>query len=301
MPVIIQSLNRNSTPLPQSPRREESRDVLSLLCGHNDASERTNHMTGAIIAIGGGEIRRGGTPAIDREIVRLARKKKPKLLFIPTASSDAPLYCKRIQQHFGDLLKCKVESLLLLKNPPSRQRIRKQILSADIIYVGGGNTLMMMRLWRRLGVDKALKQAYEKGVVLSGISAGSICWFDSGHSDSMSFYNPRKWKYINVKGLGLIHGTHCPHYDGSTGRIPRRKEFGKMIRKIGGVGIAIQNHCAIEFVGGQFYKVITSKAGARAYKVYKQRGQIVEERIPQQKKPLPLQSLSPFALRGSGG
>jgi putative intracellular protease/amidase len=82
-------------------------------------------------------------------------------------------------------------------------------LSADIIYVGGGNTLQMMRVWRRFGVDKLIKSAYESGTVLSGISAGSICWFDSGHSDSMSFYNPRKWKYTNVRGLGLIRGGGC--------------------------------------------------------------------------------------------
>jgi dipeptidase E len=83
----------------------------------------------------------------------------------------------------------------------------------------------MMRIWRRLGVDKVLKGAYEAGIVLAGISAGSICWFDSGHSDSMSFYNPRNWKYINVKGLGLIHGVHCPHYNRMTRGVPRRREF----------------------------------------------------------------------------
>jgi len=81
-------------------------------------------------------------------------------------------------------------------------------MSSDIVYVGGGNTLLMMRIWRRFGLDKVLKGAYEAGIVLAGISAGSICWFDSGHSDSMSFYNPRNWKYINVKGLGLMRGVH---------------------------------------------------------------------------------------------
>jgi peptidase E len=65
-----------------------------------------------------------------------------------------------------------------------------------------------------MGVDKLLKSACENGTVLSGISAGSICWFDSGHSDSMSFYNPRKWKFINATGLELIKGIHCPHYNG---------------------------------------------------------------------------------------
>ena len=71
-------------------------------------------------------------------------------------------------------------------------------------------TLLMMRVWRRLGVDALLKAAYEKGTVLSGISAGAICWFDSGHSDSMSFYNPGDWNYINVKGLGSSKGSYAP-------------------------------------------------------------------------------------------
>jgi len=94
----------------------------------------------------------------------------------------------------------------------------------------------MMRVWRRFGVDELLKSAYEKGTVLSGISAGAICWFDSGHSDSMSFTNPRNWKYINVKGLGLIRGVHCPYYNSRTRGVARRKDFREMIRKTGGVG-----------------------------------------------------------------
>jgi dipeptidase E len=161
-------------------------------------------MPRVIVAIGGGLIRTRGTAAIDREIIRLSGKKNPKLLFIPTASSDSGVYWKRVQKYFGNFLKCKTDVLFLIKDQPTKEKIKRKILSAAIIYVGGGNTLFMMRVWRRLGVDKVLKAAYEKGTVLCGVSAGSICWFDSGHSDSMSFYNPRKWKYINVRGTGLI-------------------------------------------------------------------------------------------------
>src|SRR5271169_3584225 len=136
-------------------------------------------MRRTIVAIGGGEIRTRGTAAIDREIIRLSNKKNPKLLFIPTASSDSERYWKHVQEYFGEFLKCKTDALFLINEQPSREEIRKKILSADIIYVGGGNTLLMMRLWRRLGVDKLLQSAYAKGTVLCGISAGSICWFDS--------------------------------------------------------------------------------------------------------------------------
>ena len=249
-------------------------------------------MTKTIVAIGGGNIRTRGTAAIDREIIRLSRKKHPNLLFIPTASSDSEIYWRHIQEYFGKFLKCKTDVLFLTRDRPSKTRIRRKILSAHIIYVGGGNTLKMMRLWRRLGVDKLLKQAYEKGTVLSGISAGSICWFDSGHSDSMSFYNPRKWKYINVKGLGLIKGIHCPHYNSRTRGVPRRKHFREMIRRTGGTGIAIENNCAIEFIDNRFYKVLRSKTYAKAYKVYQRAHEVISEQIPQQEKLAPIKSLT---------
>ena len=245
--------------------------------------QRSNKRTPkVIVAIGGGLIRTRGTARIDREIIRLAGKKNPRLLFIPTASSDAERYWKRIQEYFGEFLKCKTDVLFLIREHPSRKQIRRKISRADIIYVGGGNTLLMMRIWRRLGVDRLLKAAYNNGTVLAGISAGAICWFHSGHSDSMSFYNPRKWKYINVRGLGLLKGIHCPHYNGMTRGVPRRKHFRDMIRKAGGVGIAIEHNCAIEFIDGKFYKVITSRSYAHAYRVYKNRGKVVAERISQQ-------------------
>lgn len=249
-------------------------------------------MPKTIVAIGGGEIRTRGTAPIDREVIRLSHKKNPRLLFIPTASSDSERYWKHVQKYFGSFLKCKTDVLFLIKQQPSKERIRRQILSADIIYVGGGNTLQMMRVWRRLGVDKLLKSAYENGTVLSGISAGAICWFDSGHSDSMSFYNPRQWEYINVRGLGLINGIHCPHYNSMTRGVPRRKHFRGMIQKIGGIGIAIENNCAIEFIDGRFYKVISSKTHSRAYRVYKSSGEVVVEQIRQEKQLTPVESLT---------
>ncbi len=212
----------------------------------------------AIVAIGGGEIRTRGTTDIDREIIRLSNRDHPRILFIPTASSDSEKYCRHFAEHFGNFLKCKTEVLFLIDAPPSAEEIERKIFSADIVYVGGGNTLYMMRVWRRLGVNRLLRAAYADGIVLAGISAGAICWFDSGHSDSMSFYNPGQWKYINVKGLGLIGGVQCPHYNSMTRGVPRRKAFREMIRKIGGTGIALENNCAIEFLDDRFYRVISS-------------------------------------------
>jgi dipeptidase E len=248
-------------------------------------------MPKAIVAIGGGVIRTKGTAPIDREIIRLTNKKHPKLLFIPTASSDSERYWKHVQEYFGGFLKCDTDVLLLLPDGIAKEKIETKIGWADVIYVGGGNTLQMMRVWRSLGVDNLLKKAYENGTVLSGISAGAICWFDSGHSDSMSFSNPRNWNYIKVRGLGFIKGVHCPHFNSRTRGVPRRKDFRDMIRRTGGIGIAIENNCAIEFIDGRFYKVITSKNYARAYRVYKDGGQIVTERIRQQEQLAPVELL----------
>jgi dipeptidase E len=248
-------------------------------------------MSKTIVAIGGGDIRTRGTAEIDREIIRLSGRKNPSVLFIPTASYDSARYWEHVKEYFGKFLNCSTDVLLLISGRLTNGQIRKKILSADIIYVGGGNTLYMMRLWRRHGVDKLLKQAYENGTVLAGISAGAICWFDSGHSDSMSFYNPRRWKYINVRGLGLVKGIHCPHYNSRTRGIPRRKHFREMIRKVGGIGVAIENNCAIEFIDGRFFRVISSKPDALAYRVYKKGGGVVVEQMRQYKRLTPLECL----------
>jgi dipeptidase E len=168
---------------------------------------------------------------------------------------------------------------------------REEDLLGRHCYVGGGNTLNMMRVWRRLGVDQILKAAYRKGTVLAGISAGAICWFDSGHSDSMSSHDPQHWKYINVRGLGLISGINCPHYNSMTRGVPRRRDFREMIRKTGGIGIAIENNFAIEFIDERFYRVISSKDYSRAYRIFKRGGDVVADQIRQQEKLEPIESL----------
>ena len=169
-----------------------------------------------IIAIGGGEIGRPGYPIettkIDKEIIKSTGKKNPKLLFIPTASCDSESYYKTVKKHFGQRLGCKTDALYLISKKLNKKEIEEKIFQSDIIYVGGGNTLKMMKIWRKTGVDKILKEAYKKGIILSGISAGSICWFKWGNSDSKKFNNSEA-NLIRVSGLNLINALHCPHYD----------------------------------------------------------------------------------------
>ncbi|MDE2038039.1 MAG: Type 1 glutamine amidotransferase-like domain-containing protein [Patescibacteria group bacterium] len=235
-----------------------------------------------IVAIGGGEIGSPGYPVetakIDKEIIRLAGKKNPVVLFIPTASSDSPGYYETVRRHFGRRLGCKVDVLLVIKEKPSRAEIERKVMSSDIIYVGGGNTFKMIRAWKACGLDIILKKAWNKGIVLSGLSAGSICWFRNGISDSRRFKNPEA-DLIKVSGLGFIPATNSPHYDVEK---DRRAGLKKIMRKTPNVAIAIDNCCAVEFVEDT-YRVIASKPGAKAYKVYWKMGKYHNEEIPRRK------------------
>ena len=243
-----------------------------------------------IIALGGGEIGSPGSPVettkIDKEIINLTGKKNPRVLFIPTASSDSLGYAETFRKHFEDRLGCKVSVLRVVKEKMFHAEIERIVLSVDAIYVGGGNTLAMMRTWRACGLDTILRKAWDKGIVFSGLSAGSICWFTYGTSDSRRFNNP-KADLIKVSGLGFIPATHSPHYDVEKDRRPGLK---KIMKKTSGVAVAIDNCCAIECVGDT-YRVISSKPHAKAYKVYWKQGKCHEEEIAQNKEFAPLRDL----------
>ena len=151
-------------------------------------------------------------------------------------------------------------------------------MASDIVYVGGGNTQKMIRVWKSYGLDTILKKAWDKGIILSGLSSGSICWFRNGTSDSRRFNNPDA-DLIKVSGLGFIPASHSPHYDVEKDRRPGLK---KIMQKTSGVAIAIDNCCAVEFVD-DMYRVIASKPKAKAYKVYWKVGKYHEEEILKRK------------------
>ena len=216
-----------------------------------------------IVAIGGGEMSKQETVAIDREIMRFSGKKKPRLLFIPTASRDAEGYITNIQKYFGEQLGYVVDVLCVAKDSPKKKFLEEKILGSDIIYVGGGNTLFMMTRWRKLGIDKILHKALKKDIVLCGISAGSICWFNCGNSDSRKFTSGSK-KLIKVTGLGFINALHCPHYDVEKFR---KKDLKEMMQHTSGVAIALENNCALQ-IYNDTCRIITSNGRARAYKAY---------------------------------
>ena len=243
-----------------------------------------------IVAIGGGEIGRPGTKieteSIDREIVKLTGKAHPKLLFIPTASGDDESYYQVIQNYYGKRLGCNTDVLYLIKTTPSRNEIRNKVLNSDIIYVGGGNTLRMLKLWRKCGLDNILKEAHERGVVLAGISAGAICWFRYANSDSLKFSDSRN-PLIKLKSLDFIPLMACPHYDTEK---TRRPSLRKMIKEKGGISIALENCSAIEINNGQ-YRVLISSKNANVFKVYRQNKKVIEDELPKDGKYRPLKEL----------
>ncbi|MDD5501428.1 MAG: peptidase E [Candidatus Omnitrophica bacterium] len=240
-----------------------------------------------IVLIGGGEIGRPGFPVettkIDKEIIALTGKKNPRVLFIPTASSDSEGYTEVFNKHYGKRLGCKTDVLYLLKEKISKKQIEEKVFGADIVYVGGGNTAKLMKAWRKAGLDKILKKAGDRGVILSGVSAGSICWCKYGLSDSRKFNNPDA-PLIKVAGLGFIDALHSPHYDFEA---HRKDGLIEMMKKTSGVAIAIDNCCALEVIDDK-YRVISSKKGANAYKVYWKREEFYEETIKQDKNFNPL-------------
>ncbi|WP_058990068.1 peptidase E [Anaerococcus rubeinfantis] len=213
-----------------------------------------------IIAIGGGEISQNETYEIDKFIVQSSKKENPNFLFIPTASKDAETYVDTINNLY-ESLGCKTDTLYLSNAKVNKEEMNQKIENADIIYVGGGNTAYMMQVWRRYSVDKALIRAYKSGKVLSGLSAGSICWFIAGHSDSEFIEDIENPKHKWVKGLGIIPYLHCPHYDE-----PERVGFDEFYSGQITSAIAIENQVAIVWENYEI-NVIKSNHNKNAYKL----------------------------------
>ena len=211
-----------------------------------------------LVCIGGGEIPRTKngiqlpyeTKEIDEEIIRLSGKKNPRILFIGTASSHSYDYYLVIKKVFGRLGGI-VTNLDLLTENIDMINVEKQIFNTDIIYVGGGDTRFMLEKWRELGVDKLLIQAYNKGIVCSGLSAGSYCWF--------------KYNYDLIEGMGIINAINCVHYDQKDSEA--KQKFLKIIKDHNLIGYALENCTALEIIDGE-EKIIKSTPNKNAFKIY---------------------------------
>ena len=218
-----------------------------------------------IIAIGGaGFLAEPRNYALEKYILDQTGKERPNVLMIPTARGDDAEYVAKFHAAFGEL-GASTQHLPLFHRTPD---LRSLLLAQDAIFVGGGNTKSMLAVWREWGLPEILKLAHDSGVVLGGQSAGAICWFEEGVTDSWAD------RLRPLDCMGFLPGSCCPHYDGEAERRPAYHAFvlGGEIKP----GYAIEDAVAVHFKNGRLERVVSKKAGATAYYVSAEEGPVKE-------------------------
>lgn len=211
-----------------------------------------------IVAMGGGGFSmEPDNPLLDDWLLSLVDRAQPKVCFVPTASGDADGYVVRFYDAFG---KGRAEPSHLALFDRSVDDLRDFVLAQDIIYVGGGNTANMLAVWRAHGLDEVLREAWQTGVILAGLSAGSICWYEAGITDS---FGTELAPFCD--GLGFLSGSHCPHFDGEPERRPRYEELVRTGVLSGAV--AADDGVALMYRGAELVDVVSSRPGACAYRL----------------------------------
>ena len=216
-----------------------------------------------IIALGSGGFSHGDD-SLDRYILDQARSSRPRVAFVGTASGDADSYLAKFYAAFSQL-ECRPSHLPLFRRTPALAAfVREQ----DVIYVGGGNTRSMLAVWNDWELGPLLRGAWDEGVVLTGVSAGAICWFEEGVTDSSAGSLGR------LPCLGLLPGSCCPHYDGES---ERRPTYQRLVAE-GSIaaGVAIDDAVAVHFVDRAPHRVIASAKLGSAYRVQREAGSAVE-------------------------
>ena len=224
-----------------------------------------------IVAMGGGGFSmEPRNPRLDDFVLRLARRKRrPRVCFVGTASGDSDWYIRRFHEAFPPS-RAAATHLTLFDRKVSD--LKKFVLEQDVIYVGGGNSANMLAVWRLHGLDKVLRAAWNAGVVMAGISAGAICWFEDGVTDSFGM----PYRRLN-DGLGFVRGACCPHYDGEK---ERRPVLMRLIKRGFPSTLALDDGAAAHFVGTRLAEVVSSRRKARAMRVELKRGIVAETAIP---------------------
>lgn len=232
-------------------------------------------MTKRLIAIGGGEIKNKTTLEIDRYVATLAKEhageKRANALFIGTASHDSMPYFNSFRKTYTSVFDIKAEVALMVYGEMDLEKIKGKIEMADCIYIGGGDTVYMLEKWKEFGVDKYIIEAYNQGKIICGLSAGAICWFKDMYTD-YEIMRGQSADYVLKKGLGLIDGCMCPHFD------DRVEDF-TVALKSGVIDscYCVENNCAIEFVDGKFSKTIS--AGGNAYFVKLEGDKVIKQQL----------------------
>ena len=211
---------------------------------------------GQIIAIGGGGFGRNpNQPIIEKYILDQSSVEKPKICFIPTASAEDKAYTVNYYIAFSKL-KCFPIHINLFQRTPSLQSI---INKQDIIYIGGGNTKSMLAVWKEWKLDQLLLKAYNRGAILCGVSAGAICWFEKGVTDSWA-------SNLNVMDcMGFLQGCCCPHYDGERDRKPSVEKF--LQDSIIDSCYALEDGSALHYKNGKIYTAVSFFKKTNVYEV----------------------------------
>jgi dipeptidase E len=224
---------------------------------------------------GGGFSMEPDNPLLDDFVLSLSRRHPARVCFIPTASADSASYIVNFYRAFvGRCIPADVtvfDSPLLKRRPARSSELAEFVAQQDVIYVGGGNTANLLALWRAHSLDIALRDAWSNGSVLTGVSAGMVCWFSGGLTDSYG-----RLERLN-DGLALIEAMACPHYSGEE---ERRRAFRRMIAEGPRAGYAADDGAAFHFAGSALVEVVSSRPEAAAYRVEQVEGEVMETRLP---------------------
>jgi len=204
-----------------------------------------------IIAIGGGEIKARETLEIDCYLAEEAKKsagdRRAMALFIPTASHDCMPYYNTFHKIYTGIFGLKTDVALTVRGAFDMEKMRQKFLNADLIYVGGGNTVYMIEQWKNCGLLPLIQDAYERGVLIAGLSAGAICWFEDMYTDSAV-----EGDYSMYRGLGWIKEKISPHYN------ERMLDFDKIVQYNKYCAWGVENNAALEIVNGEPVRSISA-------------------------------------------
>ncbi|MFZ2114099.1 MAG: peptidase E [Solirubrobacteraceae bacterium] len=222
-----------------------------------------------IVALGGGgfSMEKDST-LLDDYILALTRARRPRVCFLPTASGDADHYVVRFYRRFSAL--CEASHISMFRRDQGGRGVEddlaSHLLGQDLIYVGGGNVVSMLGVWRAHGLDAVLREAWQRGIVLCGPSAGSLCWFAEALS---AFHGPPR----RVGGLGLLPYSNCVHYDAEPAR---RAEYHALVGEGMRAGYAADDGVALHFKGTKLDRVVSSRERGGAFHVRRGGGQVRE-------------------------
>jgi dipeptidase E len=222
-----------------------------------------------IVAFGGGGFSmEPRNPLLDRYVLGLGARERPRICFLPTASGDADHYIVRFYRTFS-ARDCESSHISLFRRDEGASDVHEHLMTRDIVYVGGGSVISLLGTWRAHGLDVTLRRAWEAGVVLCGLSAGSLCWFQQGVT---AFHGePRA-----VEGLGFLPSSNCVHFD----KEPSREQAYRRLLA-GGMcpGYAAEDGTALHFVGKRLARVVSSRPHAAAYRMRALNGRVQRRKL----------------------